>query len=279
MAKRRAKRPEPVPLTVGDVFAMPLADGRYGACRVLRARAANDEPFIDRESTVVAATQFIGDAPPSLDEPALRRVLVLSHHCHGGTPEDACTLWLEGPPPATFTRIGNIEPTPAERTIPCNSASGWPYFPVQVLMQWRWDNERDAVFAEDAAEEAAEIARRAEGDKQRRAELDRMTYASFRAQKLFAHWSGHVPKQMIAESRKLMRQTATRLEKLGPKPDRDAARAILRDCILAFNRLDDGNDHWIATIEREDICEHFYELAHLAGFDDEPELADEWRDW
>ena len=69
------------------------------------------------------------------------------------------------------------------------------------------------------------------------------------------------------------------LEALGPRPDRRKARAILKECIETFNELDEENDHWIETVEREDICDVFYQLADLAGFGDESELADEWRDW
>jgi len=106
-----------------------------------------------------------------------------------------------------------------------------------------------------------------------------MSYDAFRKRKLFSEWEGHVPAEMVAASRNVMLETADKLEALGPEPDRDQARGILRDCIVAFNELDEANDHWIATIEREDICAEFDQLAELAGFDDEPELADEWRDF
>ena len=106
-----------------------------------------------------------------------------------------------------------------------------------------------------------------------------MSYDTFRQRPLFQEWEGQVPGEMIAASRKIMLDTAGKLEALGPEPDREQARGLLRDCIVAFNQLDEANDHWITTLEREDICACFDQLAELAGVEDEPELADEWRDW
>jgi hypothetical protein len=278
MAKRAGKKPKAEPLTVGDVFVMRLADGRYGACRVVRLPGAH-ESHVEEGRAMVAATEYIGDAPPEANDPSLRRLLVLSHHVHKGTRQDVCSLWLAGPPAAGFEKLGRIEPSAEERKLPCNSYSDWAYFPFQVLLQWRWDHDREAVLAEDVQSQRQADERLAELERDKQNELARMTYASFRRRKLFKNWTDYPPRKMIDASRRIMQETATKLEALGPNPDREQARAILGECILAFNDLDEANDHWIETIEREDICEHFYELAHLAGFDDEPELADEWREW
>ena len=273
MAKRR--RPKTEPLAVGAVYAMPLEDGRWGACRVVRGRLREE---FDRWKgySVVAATAVVADAPPALGHPDLRRIIVLNHHAHRGDP---AATWLTGPPPKAFKSMGHLAPSPDEATLHCDGVSSWEYLAVQALMQWRWDHDRAAVRAQDAARDAELKARQVELAKKRKQWLDELTYAKFLERKLFPHWSSPIPQKMIAASRKLMKQTATRLKALGAKPDREAARLVLRDCILGFNKLDEENDHWIGTIEREDICEHFYELAHIAGFDNEPELADEWRDW
>src|SRR5438034_11711832 len=111
MAKRTTKRPTAEPLTVGDVFVMRLPDGRHGAARVVRPPGAH-ESYIPKHHAVVAATQYLDDVPPkAVDDPRLRRLLVLSHHAHKGTRQDVCALWLAGPPPADFVRLGTIEPS------------------------------------------------------------------------------------------------------------------------------------------------------------------------
>src|SRR5262249_27081552 len=153
--------------------------------------------------------------------------------------------------------------------------ASWEALPWAILDQWRWDHEREAVLAEDAAKRAAAEERKA----QEQRTIARMTYASFRRQKFFPDW-GKIPSTPVADAaRKLLKDAATKLEKLGPRATRKTKRAVLRDCIRAFNRLNEEHDHWIESIERDDICEHFDQLARIAGFADEPHLADEWRDW
>jgi hypothetical protein len=54
---------------------------------------------------------------------------------------------------------------------------------------------------------------------------------------------------------------------------------ILRRTTERFNELDEATDHFINTIEREDICERLSDLVHLTGLEGLDELADYWRDW
>ena len=213
MAKRTRKR-QREPLTVGDVFIVPLADGRFGAVRVIRPRSTNDPFADDPDLRVVAATHYIAAAKPTIDDPALRQLLTLTHHFHTGRKQDLCALWLFGPPPAEFELLGNIPPARAEMKIYCNSFSAWSYFPRQVLMQWRWDHDREAVLAEEAQEARAEEQRQAERDRQKRGELAKMTYRSFRDRKLFKDWGPPTPRKMIQASRELMKETATKLRRV-----------------------------------------------------------------
>lgn len=278
MAEREGQ-PASEPLTLGDVFIMPLGNKMLGACRVLRKVGEVPGEF-PCEAWLVVGCDWIGDKPPQLLDPSLRRPLPLTHHYHAAMGRNQfAAAHLEGPVPHDFQRIGNVQPSEDERLLSCSWQCNWENLRESVLMQWRWDHEREAVLAEDAVKAAQFTAQQAEIKRQRQESLKQLTYAKFREQKLFRGWGLPTPQKMITASRKLMTETATRLESLGPNPDREAARVLLRDCILAFNRLDEENEHWIETLEREDICSHFYELAHIAGFSDEPNLADEWRDW
>ena len=277
MAQRRKKRTSE-PLRLGDVFTMHLPDGRYGAVRVIRG-PTKAEAWNEPNVSLVVATQYVGHDLPAIDDPALRRLMIFRRGNIGPCEGRAEGSWLSGPVPAQFVRIGTIAATAAELKIPCNTFSDWECLPDQLLRQWRWDHDRPAYDAEIAEIERQHQAVRAEAERRDREKLATMSYSSFRAQPMFQDWSDHHPPKIGAASRRIMRDTATKLEKLGRKPNRAKARNALRDCILAFNKLDEENDHWIATIEREEICERFYELVHLAGFDDEPDLADEWRDW
>lgn len=271
-------KPKREPLVVGDVFLMPLANGMLSACRVLY-KVEHSQPEFFADSWMVVACEWFGVEPPPLDHPSIRRPLRLTHHYHAIYGNRFVQAELAGPAPDEFQLIGNVPPALQEAVRSHCSGMGWNSLSTEALNQWRWENEREKVLAEDAVKAAEFKAQQAELERQRGEALKNMTYAQFREQRLFPDWGEPTPRKMIAASRKLLKETATRLEALGLKPDREAARAVLRDCIVGFNRLNEENDHWIETVEREDICSHFYVLAHIAGFGDEPELADEWRDW
>jgi len=59
----------------------------------------------------------------------------------------------------------------------CPVHSGWQSLPLQVLKQWLWDNDRDAVLAEDADAERDKEAARARGIVEYRAYLESLTLA------------------------------------------------------------------------------------------------------
>ena len=73
----------------GDVFAMPLSDGRYGVCRVLRVQ---DQP----RQVLVTASPWVGSTLPDLSEPELRTCLNLTHHSWSNSP---CMNWISEPVP------------------------------------------------------------------------------------------------------------------------------------------------------------------------------------
>jgi hypothetical protein len=260
----------------GDVFAMPLADRRWGACRVL-----SDAPpaFISKGNCfLVAACDWIGDAVPTPDQPALSKILVLTHHNWGRHPE---ICWVSGPPPRTFRHIGSVAGTAAELKLHRNAVSSWLSFPMQVLLQWRWDHDRRAVLAEDVLKQATEAQRLRDDAAQMLKKLNATTLAKLRRQPLFRSWEGSVPRPGVKASRQLFMDAIDSLAALGRKPNRGDAVPILRRLIEGFNDLDERHGHFIETMEREDICEQFYRLAHVAGVETygKSDLADKWRDW
>jgi len=86
----------------------------------------------------------------SLLQAKLRPILYLTHHSWENDPN---VLWISDEPPQELMFIGTIDPTPEEQAIQCMSFGSWPSLILQPLAQWRWDNERNAVLAEDMIEE------------------------------------------------------------------------------------------------------------------------------
>jgi hypothetical protein len=272
MAKKRTRRlPNP-----GEAFAMPLADGRFGVCRVLRSGPTEDPDALGAGCVLVGATAWIGTAPPDPADPQLRSLLVLKHHGWG---RHLQILWCGEPPPATFRRLGVIEPSREEQQLECNSFAYWDNFPLQVLLQWRWDHDREALLAEEETERQQEELARQEAASRPDPRLLALSWESLRNEKLFAGWQGYVQLGQLRGSRKIMRQAIDALEALGPEPPEWAVLDVLRRTVEHFNALDEETDHFIDTIEREDICERLYDLVHLTGLEGLDEVADCWRDW
>jgi hypothetical protein len=277
MAKKRVSRRSSPSLPVrGDTFVMPLADGRLGACRVLRSAEAHEDNFTEPDSLLVAATPWIGTESPDLGEPLLRSILVLNHH---NWDNSALLHWVSGPPPKTFRHLGNIPPSARQEEPSSFAFSSWESFPLQVLLQWRWDHDRAAVLAED--EQRARELELAQQQATAQANLRRatLTYAQLRKERPFQGWEGYVAPDILRAARRLFRDTIDALVALGPEPLEAAVLDVLRHCIERFNELDEEHDHFIGTIEREDICEHFDELVHVSGLEDYDDLVDRWRDW
>ena len=140
---------EPRPITPGDVFAVLIPDGRYGAVRVIKTSG---------KSSLVCTTPYLGAEVPHLGDPALSEVLRRSFFAWQDEPS---IIWVDGLPPEDSTRIGNIPVGEAEGAIDGLAYGGaWDEgVGLDVYRQWRWDHERDA-FIEKTQRERQALERR-----------------------------------------------------------------------------------------------------------------------
>jgi hypothetical protein len=252
------------PLRVGSVLTVPLADGRLGACRVIRVRGAE---------VLVAATQWLGEAPPDIADPRLRLVLAIKSFDWNKQPRIS---WVDEPPPRGFQHIGTVAPSAEERRFKCKSFSHWNSFAESILQEWRWEHDRQALIIEHELEDA-QFWQAVEHERTKR--LKNLTWAKLRKQRPLTNWAEYLPARIVRESQKIWRETIDQLAALGRKPDRRAVMRLLRNCVERFNNLNEEYDHFIDTLEREDIFRHFEELVHLSGLKDADELIDRWRKW
>jgi Protein of unknown function (DUF4240) len=158
VAKKRDLR-----LKVGDVFAGPLKDGRFGAVRVMRVKNGAGE------SVTLACTPYLGRNAPKIDEPSLRRVLRQKRFSFDGQP--SATIADEAPPPS-FVYVGNVPLTAADKKIALPEAYGQGWALIDdVHREWRWEHEREAFVAElereSAARRAASQAAKAPAERRR----------------------------------------------------------------------------------------------------------------
>lgn len=258
--------PEP-----GTVFAMPLADGRTGICRVLK-RVMNDRlPCV-----LVVASDWIADEPPALRDPAVRRTLMLTHHRWSGKPE---MLWIGEPPPKEFRKLGCIEVLRKDTKADCGSFGYWDALPLSVLNQWRWDHDREKVLTEDAARKVLETKKQAGALRKRAEYLATVSFTDLLAKDLFPTWGTYPPRASKEGCQQIVGVFIRTLD-AAPKPLLcDFVREKLKECVQSINRLDSEQNGFIETVEREDLCEVLEVVLNAAKFPDLTESIEDWRDW
>ena len=106
--------------------------------------------------------------------------------------------------------------------------------------------------------------------------------STLRNKKTFQSWEGSVDSGIIEESRRVYEETIDSLLGLGEDASAEERLRILEQYVQRFNELDRAHDQFIATIEREDICECFGQIADVVGLeginecDDLPNVARDW---
>lgn len=253
----------------GSVFIARLQDGRYGAVLVL------DRKIESRQCIVfVAPSPWICSEPVRPSDLELRKSLILTHHFFQNA---EAGVWATAPPPSSFTFAGSIALTDEDRRRVRLSYSGWEYCSHQILIQWRWEHDRERLLIEEAEQTVREATER-QKQAQKHAEMLRTITLSILAERRwFDHWNDDIDGLYIQPSRAIVASTIAALSEF-PKITKTLARKHLKSAVIAFNQLDETT-HFIETTHREDICEAL-ELVMFASR--QPDLAaeiDEWRDW
>jgi hypothetical protein len=53
----------------------------------------------------------------------------------------------------------------------------------------------------------------------------------------------------------------------------------VRDVVLRLNEIDEEHDHFIETIEREELYDFIQTGVALAGYETDEDVTEEWREW
>lgn len=258
-------------LQAGQVFAFPLNwDAYWGACRIVR---------IDKGAAVLATLEWIGTARPTLEQVS---DCPLVYDNHGPFEGDPAIFWGAQTPPPDFEYVGLSAPSHTElalTTCHCQGRvclckrrqGGWKACRANLVRYWQWKIDREGY-------ETARAVVRQELERvnaQQSSQPEPLTLADFRRTTLFAGWEGYREKSLIEASRRIFGATVDKLAGLEPGQV-DARLNVMQACIEQFNDLD--SEHaFIETIEREEICEAFAQLARIVGL--EEDLADRWREW
>lgn len=127
-------------VSIGDIFAVSLPDGNYGAIRVA------DQ--IDN-SYLVITTPYIGTDIPSIENELLGEILLQNRFFYNN---DKALVWVEGKVPKEAVYIGNI---PLSGKVICSSFGGkWDNsVGIEVFLEWRWEYDRENFEKEIQEEE------------------------------------------------------------------------------------------------------------------------------
>ncbi len=119
---------------VGDVFALKLQNGRYGACQVIADRT---------ETLELMAFAKTFAKRPTVKQALASKPLILTHHFHKGAEVQRIRV-TKGAMPPLFIPLGNAAPACTPET-PGNSYSGPDYLAHQIMRQAHWDALPKAV--------------------------------------------------------------------------------------------------------------------------------------
>jgi hypothetical protein len=138
----KSRRPQPPLREPGDVFAVPLPSGWFGAVRVVRR---SDEP--PGHAYLVATTPYLERRAPEIDDPRLRQTLSRRYFAWRGNP---ALVWLRGAPPDGLIPLGNVPLSAEDASVDCNTFGGkWALSGhEEAYWQWRWEHDREALVAE-----------------------------------------------------------------------------------------------------------------------------------
>lgn len=54
---------------------------------------------------------------------------------------------------------------------------------------------------------------------------------------------------------------------------------VVKEVVIKLNELNIEQDHFIETMEREDLYEFIDTAARIAGLESEEDITEEWREW
>lgn len=249
---------------VGDIFAVPLRKGLWGAGRVLSVEGGHAFVVLDGFWT----------APPTAKDVRGRPVMAMPFGQGGGPHEDVFKGWFQGAWPRRFPVVVHVPLSAAERAL--GSPEGThvyqspEHFARHLHEHWRWLFERAALESE-WAHAGARAAARARA-------RERLTLAQMARQRPCARWSDRWPRAVVAEANRIFRDATRELLGLADGARRAPCAAVLRRIVDEFNALDDRTG-CVESVERDQIVERIEALAARVGLTNTGEKLTGHRHW
>lgn len=277
---------------IGGIYAVPLPDGRWGACQVLDASNNNISEKIkkntNKKATIMAvgvALDIVSENIPTLKEVKKSKILIRDFLGWGKQP-GPLVIWttdyyLTKEPGLTFLKpfpfIGILNVSPSrKKLISTATYSAFEGFSIFIYKQWRWKHDHKAFLEEYEKEQIARD-KLIEAAKNKQKQSEPKLIKTLLNQKRFKTWIGFVDKKNITAINTIITKSIQQILDL-EKQTQQNCKAILKKCIIDINTLNKKYD-FIFTSEAEELTEELYEIAESVGIEDAEEFIDQWRDW
>lgn len=222
---------------------------------------------------MVGCSSWIGTEIPDCANVELRNILRLTHHAHKG---QHLVCWVPKRLPKDLVRIGQIELTDEELNADCHSYGYWDSITCQPLTQWRWDNDRQAAYADDEIAERERDKMAEEATTLRAAYLGKLTLKKLSEETPLPNWSGHVDTQIVRQGRKIIRETVRHLVNIGRHAPKRDKITVMENCMAL---LADLGVQYIDTESRYEVFNDIEALAHACGIPEEVDQIYSKRNW
>lgn len=83
----------------------------------------------------------------------------------------------------------------------------------------------------------------------------------------------------ISATNKALDTYINNLQQLGENPTEVEVMQVVKEVVIKLNELNIEHDHFIETMEREDLYDFIDTAARIAGLESEEDITEEWREW
>lgn len=276
---------------IGGIYAVPLPDGRWGACQVLDASnniSTKIKESINKKATIMVvgvALDIVSNDIPILEQVKKSKELNRDFLNWARLPGPVVVLttdyFLNKEAGLTFLNsfpfLGVLDiPSSRKKLIVDAFYSVFEHFSYPIYAQWRWEHDKKA-FLEEIEKEKLAKAKIIEENKLKQAQAKPRTIQVLLEKKRFSMWLGFIDNKIVNEVNSIFKKCIQQIIQL-EKPVKNKQKALIKECIISINKLNE-KEEFIYTSEAEDLFEELCEIVESIGIEDAEECIDQWRDW
>lgn len=270
-------------IQVGDLFSIQLDNGIFGLVHVIRS--GENGPY-GKETMLFVGLDFFSKGRPQLRDfvqefpPVMKRISFDNSNSPFALyiPVDFIED-IENQNLNRFEKLGNVKPNVEESQLETNEGGMFDFVPNMMLTEWRWRYDRENLVqdVENMKKRLSLENRNKERELNRK--LKNTTLKDLLNEKRFECWDRLVDANVVKQVQDAWKESIARVIELGADAPSAQVMNILRDLIMKINEIDNTNDGFIETEEREDLFVEFLKITRILKLGDAGSNFDKWRTW